>query len=516
MGRIRKRILAAALAACLAVAPAAVVSAEGETDVDPGVQREIERQTAYAIAPDTNSLTGWPQGPSVYGDSAIVMDMDSGAIVYGKQIDKTHYPASITKILTALVALENSELTDEVLFSEDSISFLEYGDAHIGMTPGEILSMKDALYGMLLASANEVAYAIAENVGKSMGGDYNTFIQKMNDRSAELGCTGSHWMNPNGLHDDNHYTTAHDMALIASAVYQYDEFRTIVQTLSYTIPPTNLVNESRTFQQKHKMLWPENANYYQYCTGGKTGYTDQARTTLVTMADNGELRLAAVVLYDFGNDAYVDTRAMFDYVYANFSKVFLNEHDKPDGVRKFKTEDAYVVLPKGIDVSSLEHEITITDRQNAAGKLTYLYKGQNVGTVEVKLTADYIKEETGYNIEPEMKSVGKKSTDKEEKTEMPIYVKLLIAVVLLVIILLAVLFSLLKYRQVKRRRARQLARKRKKALERRRSNTEQTGENAFRRQSSAGRRKNTQIRNRQVDDRRSGSYRRRDREGRYR
>ena len=145
MGRIRKRILAAALAACLAVAPAAVVSAEGETDVDPGVQREIERQTAYAIAPDTNSLTGWPQGPSVYGDSAIVMDMDSGAIVYGKQIDKTHYPASITKILTALVALENSELTDEVLFSEDSISFLEYGDAHIGMTPGEILSMKDAL-----------------------------------------------------------------------------------------------------------------------------------------------------------------------------------------------------------------------------------------------------------------------------------------------------------------------------------------------------------------------------------
>lgn len=132
------------------------------------------------------------------------------------------------------------------------------------------------------------------------------------------------------------------------------------------------------------------------------------------MADNADMQLVAVVLEDQG-DVYVDTRAMFDYVYANFSKVFLNEHDKPDGVRKFKTEDAYVVLPKGIDVSSLEHEITITDRQNAAGKLTYLYKGQNVGTVEVKLTADYIKEETGYNIEPEMKSVGKKSTDKEEK-----------------------------------------------------------------------------------------------------
>ena len=162
------------------------------------------------------------------------------------------------------------------------------------------------------------------------------------------------------------------------------------------------------------MLWVGAHYSYDYCTGGKTGYTDQAKTTLVTMADNADMQLVAVVLEDQG-DVYVDTRAMFDYVYANFSKVFLNEHDKPDGVRKFKTEDAYVVLPKGIDVSSLEHEITITDRQNAAGKLTYLYKGQNVGTVEVKLTADYIKEETGYNIEPEMKSDREESTDKEEK-----------------------------------------------------------------------------------------------------
>lgn len=400
MREYRNRICSAVLAAVCVIGTALIPSraVHAEDVVDPIA---VQKQAAYDAVPETNGLENWPQGPHVYANSAIVMEMNSGAILYGKKIN------------------------------------------------------------------------------------------------------------------DKHYTTAHDMALIGSAVYQFDKFREVTQTLNYTIPPTNLVNESRTFQQNHKMLWVGAHYSYDYCTGGKTGYTDQAKTTLVTMADNADMQLVAVVLEDQG-DVYVDTRAMFDYVYANFSKVFLNEHDKPDGVRKFKTEDAYVVLPKGIDVSSLEHEITITDRQNAAGKLTYLYKGQNVGTVEVKLTADYIKEETGYNIEPEMKSVGKKSTDKEEKTEMPIYVKLLIAVVLLVIILLAVLFSLLKYRQVKRRRARQLARKRKKALERRRSNTEQTGENAFRRQSSAGRRKNTQIRNRQVDDRRSGSYRRRDREGRYR
>ena len=233
--------------------------------------RETERAASYETAPDTNSIEGWPQGPQVYGNSAIVMDMNSGAILYAKKSDEQRYPASITKLMTALVALENASLEDEVYFSEDSVSFLEYGDAHIGMTPGEILSMNDALYGMLLASANEVSYAIAESVGKSLGGGFDTFIQKMNDRAEEIGCTGSHWMNANGLHDEQHYTTAHDMAVIASKVYQFEEFRTVVQTLQYTIGPTNQVGESRTFQQNHKMLWPQNDNYYEYCTGGIYG-----------------------------------------------------------------------------------------------------------------------------------------------------------------------------------------------------------------------------------------------------
>lgn len=469
MGRVRKRILAAVLAACLAVMPAATVSAvEGVADVDPAVQRETERQTAYAIAPDTNSLAGWPQGPSVYGDSAIVMDMNSGAIVYGKQIDKTHYPASITKILTALVALENSELTDEVLFSEDSISFLEYGDAHIGMTPGEILSMEDALYGMLLASANEVAYAIAENVGKLMGGDYNTFIQKMNERSAELGCTGSHWTNPNGLHDDNHYTTAHDMALIASEVYQYDEFRMIVQTLSYTIPPTNLVNESRTFQQNHKMLWPQNANYYEYCTGGKTGYTDQARTTLVTMADNGELQLAAVVLYDFGSDAYVDTRAMFDYVFNNFAKVMLSSQEKPEEIDSYADNDAYVLLPSGIEFGDLEKQIEITDEQNREGTVTYTYQGQNVGSADVVLTKEYVAEATGqdYTLQVEKNSEGSNAGAQADEPSAVVKVAAGIgsAAIVFVILLAVHIWQARRRKLIRRRRRRaRLAREAQKA-----------------------------------------------------
>ena len=158
MKKSGKRIFSAALALICALIPALAAQAE-----EAGEQNEFEAalQASYDIKPDTNSIEGWPQGPQIYGHSGIVMDMDSGAVLYEKQADERHYPASITKILTALVALENSAPEDEVYFSEDSVAFMEYGDASIGMTPGEFLSRKDAMYGMLLASANEVSYAIA-------------------------------------------------------------------------------------------------------------------------------------------------------------------------------------------------------------------------------------------------------------------------------------------------------------------------------------------------------------------
>ena len=229
-----KRCLSLFLAASMILMPAVQIFAEEETAAattdstqTAEEDRETQRQNCYAIVPDSNSVENWPQGPATYADSAIVMDMNSGAVLYSKQIEKKHYPASITKLLTTLVALDNAELTDTVEFSQDSISFLEYGDAHIGMTPGEQISMEDALYAVLLASANEVSYAVAESVGKKMGGGYDTFIQAMNDESEKLGCTGSHWMNANGLHDEQHYTTAHDMARIGAAVYQKEAFRTI-------------------------------------------------------------------------------------------------------------------------------------------------------------------------------------------------------------------------------------------------------------------------------------------------
>lgn len=452
-----RRTVAAALVVVMMTALA------GNVQADDTMTFEEARQASYDTIPDTNNIQGWPQGPQVYGNSAIVMDMNSGAVLYGKKVDDQHYPASITKLLTALVALENSKLDDEVYFSEDSVSFLEPGDASIGMTPGEILSMNDALYGMLLASANEVSYAIAESTGKLMGGDYNTFIQAMNDRSVELGCTGSHWTNANGLHNEQHYTTAHDMALIASEVYQFEEFRTVTQTLNYTIGPTNLVGESRTFQQNHKMLWEGGYYYYEYCTGGKTGYTDQSRTTLVTMADNGNMQLVAVLLQDDG-DVYVDTKAMFDYAFSNFTKVPLQGQPKAEGVSAYEGDAAYVVLPAGIDFSSLESEITITDKMEGTGKVTYFYEGQNVGSAEVSLTPEYVKEQTGYDITPQItKKGGVQADTPKEEAGLSLPVKILIGAGAAVVVLFLIFCAVVRYILVKKRRRRMaMARRRRK------------------------------------------------------
>lgn len=345
-------------------------------------EEKAKKEASYNIPVDSNLLENWPAGPNVYAASAVVMDMESGAVLYAKAPEERHFPASITKLLTTLVALEQADLTDTVTFSQASVDILNWDDAHIGMKPGEQISMNDALYAVLLASANEVSYAVAESTGiNRMGGDYQTFIDEMNRRAQELGCTGSNWVNPNGLHDENHYTTAKDMALIASAVYQQEQFRTIMGTLEYRIGKTNMTDEERVFQQNHKMLWQENYYYYEYCKGGKTGFTDQAGTTLVTMADNGQMRLAAVVLKDYGVDAYTDTRAMLDYVFGNFTKVPLAEQKLPEEVETLDEPEAYVVLPAGVGFEKLECNLVQEDGGVSGGEDSYADSGapQNGG-----------------------------------------------------------------------------------------------------------------------------------------
>lgn len=457
-----KRILGIMLAFLLMLNMGSVVYAEdAATEKTPEeLALEQELQTAYNLPVASNQLEGWPQGPSVYAESAIVLDINSGAVLYAKNIDDQRYPASITKIMTALVALENSSLTDKVVFSQDSVSFLEYGDAHIGMTPGEEISMEDALYGMMLASANEVAHAIAENAG---GFGYDGFIAKMNEKAKELGCTNSHFVNPNGLHDDNHYVSAHDMALISAAAFQHEEFRTIIKTLEHTIPPTNLVPEARTFQQNHKMLYPANAYYYENCAGGKTGYTDQAKTTLVTYAENQDMQLVAVNLKSHGVNVYTDTRAMMDYAFTNFKKVPVSNYLKDDKVDSLEDENAYVVLPDSVKYEDLEYKITEDDAggENAAariGTVAYTYKDQPVGNVKVKLSNAFYAR-GGQEMQPskEAGQNGDEAANRADKKEegMPLWMKLVIgAAVAAVVIFLLFMIRLSQNRKRQRNRRR--------------------------------------------------------------
>lgn len=465
--KLKRILFSFALAASLVLTPAAAfaedAAAEDKTEEELAAEEEKEKADSYAAKIDTNELENWPLGPAVYADSAVVMDMESKAILYSKNGDVQHYPASITKLMTTLVALENAELTDEVRFTEDSISFLQWDDANIGMKAGELLSLKDSLYGVLLASANEVSHAVAESVGADrLGGDYDTFIQKMNTRAEELGCTNSHWVNPNGLHDDEHYTTAHDMALIASAVYQQEEFRKIMGTLEYKIGPTNLTKEERVFQQNHKMLWPENYYYYEYCKGGKTGYTDQAKTTLVTMADNGKMCLAAVVLYDYGVDAYTDTRGILDYVFDNFKKVPVSDTEESEDIASYENKDAYVVLPSSVDISQVDKEIVLTENGIRAGKVQYTYKGQNVGSADVTLTEEGYQRLAGGDVtKSDSNKIENEGTDpqkeeaappKEKKSEDNQKLKFIIGIAAIGVFIVIVAIAILSRKRKKRKR----------------------------------------------------------------
>lgn len=392
---------------------AADANPEEKTKEQIAAEEAAKKQASYDTLVDTNGVENWPTGPNVYAASAIVMDIDSGAVLYGKQIDEKRYPASITKLLTVLVALENANLTDKITFTDECLNFLEWDDANIGMRVGEEITLEEALYGVLLASANEVSYAVAKNVGENLGIGYDGFIELMNERAQELGCKNSHWVNANGLHDENHYTTAYDMALIASAVYQKEDFQRIEQTLEYKLGKTNLVDEERILDQNHKMLWPENYYYYPYAKAGKTGYTDQSKTTLVTMADNGNMRLAAVVLGDYGVDAYEDTRNMFEYGFGNFRKVMLSEQSKSEDIESFEDSNAYIVLPEAVDFTNVDCKIQLSDTDdNNADMATavYTYRGNIVGKAEVKVSDIYKEKQSAAVTE-------KKDLKKSAQTE---------------------------------------------------------------------------------------------------
>lgn len=372
------------------------------------------------LFPDANialarQKTYWPDNVTLASEdeAAVVMNVDTGTVLYGKNADTPHYPASITKIMTAMLAIENAEMDETVTFSHDAVYNVEAGSSSIARDVGEKMTMEECLYGMMLESANECAYAIAEHVG----GDVDTFVQMMNDKAAELGCENTHFANPHGLHDENHYVSAKDMAKIAAAAYKIRKFAQITGTKTYQIPPTNIHHEITYLNNHHAMLnfYKTDAYLYEYCLGGKTGYTDEARSTLVTYAKKDGNMLVSVVMNAISPAEYTDTISLFNYCFDNFAvypaadsaNLFSTDTAKKAGVLATDIDlirvgdDGIVILPKTVDISETSATIVpASDPEDAAvvGEIQYFYAKRYVGGASLLFTDSDAADDAGAKI----------------------------------------------------------------------------------------------------------------------
>ena len=239
-------LLASAVLCCSLCANTMTVHATYEE-----LTQEAEERKALPI--QSNDIENWPAGPAVSAESAILMDIDTGSILYAKNIHKKSYPASTTKLLTCLIAVEQGNLDDMVSFSDTAIFSVPTDGSKIGMDVGESITLEQSLYGILVGSANEVANA----VGEYISGSLEEFINLMNERAAQLGCTDSHFMNTNGLHDDNHYTSAYDLALISAAFFQNDMLCKIGNTDRYEFTATATQPDDFILKNKHRLITGE-------------------------------------------------------------------------------------------------------------------------------------------------------------------------------------------------------------------------------------------------------------------
>ena len=357
----------------------------------------------------------WPKGPdkgSLSSASAIVMELSTGTVLYSKNIHKKHYPASITKIMTSLLTLENSSPSDVVTFTEAEAHGIETGSSSMYCVPGEKFTIEQVLYGIMLQSANEMCLVAADHVA----GSVDKFVEMMNQRVAQLGLKDTHFMNPNGLHNDDHYTSAYDMACIAREAWKNPSFQKICGTRTYQVKSTNKRKASEILGGQllnhHQMInGYETSSRYEkdYVIGGKTGYTSMAHSTLVTFAEKDGMQLVSVIMK--GNspkqgepNEYTDTTRILDYAFEKFSKHAVNGENSDVNENLFNTFDSYfnadqsplrlsaesaVILPKGVALRKARQQIQydnsvkLQDGENVIGTVKYTYDGRMVGSTDI-------------------------------------------------------------------------------------------------------------------------------------
>lgn len=334
--------------------------------------------------------------PDISSPAALLMDLSSGKVLYEKNMNEKRYPASLTKVMTAIVVLENRDLSDIATVSYDSVMSLSSGYVTANLQIGEELTVEQLLYVLMVGSSNDAAIVLAEHVS----GSIESFAELMNQKAKEIGCTSTNFVNPNGVHDENHYSTAYDLAIIARYAMQNETFRTLVSTTSYKLPITNKYDrEDRVFTTTNSLLLVNNNSrsdnyYYKYATGIKTGFTTPAGNCLIASADKSGLELITVVLgagqtSEGLSERYIDTKNLFKYGYDTYT---LREVIKSGGVvqtttisnatRDTKKLDAVVandisVLIKQSDKNSaLLPDVKLNDNLKAP-----INKGDVIGTV---------------------------------------------------------------------------------------------------------------------------------------
>ena len=333
---------------------------------------EAEQTAAEATGSvSTNSISGWPQASDISSEAAVVMENTTNTILYSKNADEELFPGSTVKIMTCLLALENTQLTDQVTMTATGVSGVTDGGASISSQVDEVFTVEQCLYAIMVSSANDIALQIAEHVG----GSVENFVQQMNTRAQKLGCTNTVFTNPTGLPDDQQHTTAHDMALIMQAAIQNEDFQTIAAATSYTIPATNKA-AARNLTSKFTMTDTGSTGFYEGCIGGKEGYTEASGSTLVCAAKRNGMTLISVVLKGASGQTAPDAASILNYGFDNFTTLSLGNSD-------FSIiSGGDVVVPTGTGEDSL----TTEDTQNGDQiDRTYLVNGTAVGTAVLEI-----------------------------------------------------------------------------------------------------------------------------------
>lgn len=332
---------------------------------------------------------------TIYSEGAVLMDSTTGQLLYGKNENKKLYPASTTKILTAIIAIENCKLTDKITASYDAVMSIPSGYSNAAIQVGETLTAQELLDMFLIHSANEIGNIFAEHIS----GSIDNFAKLMNQKATEIGCKNTHFTNPSGIHDTEHYSTAYDMALIARYCMKNQTFRNIVSKVTCTVEATDKY-EKRFFRNTNDLIDPKSKYYYEYAIGMKTGFTSQAKNCLISASLKDGLELITVALgaeaaSDGRSGRYVDTFNLFEYGYSNYKvqkiatknsvidEILIGNATKDtENLSLILKDDITGIIPTNVNVTNLNPSIQLSEiisapikQGDVLGKVTYNING---------------------------------------------------------------------------------------------------------------------------------------------